>query len=185
MSSLEKDKIRKVSIGCGWKYDGSTFESVLWDDKQKEDEKYKISQYDEFIGVDKGDYGQHHKRDIRRGLPFDNSSVDLIVADNILEHIPQNESFGEDDYIFVMNECLRVLKIGGKMKIVVPYWSSMTSAKDPTHYRMFAEVTFSYMEVDHPWDYGFKKGWKVLSSHRSEKRPEIIYAELEKVKDVK
>lgn len=174
----------KVTLGSGWKFKDSTFEYEDWPEDQKVQEQKKKNEFATFIGIDKGNYGQHYVRDLRRGLPFCDSSVDLIVADNVLEHIPPVDHFGMDDYIFVMNECARVLKIGGRMKIVVPYWSSMSFAKDPTHFRMFAEKSFSYMEEANAWDYGFEKVWKVLKSERGQNRSEIMYVELEKIKDV-
>ena len=39
------------------------------------------------------------------------------------------------------------------------------------------------MEKRNAWEYGFKKGWKVLQAKRGERRAEIIYVELEKVSD--
>src|SRR5437868_4749603 len=38
-------------------------------------------------------------RDIRRGLPFDDDSVEEILCDNVLEHIGPPE-----DFIFILNE---------------------------------------------------------------------------------
>jgi SAM-dependent methyltransferase len=123
--------------------------------------------YKEFIGIDKGNYGQQIKRDLRRGLPFSDETVDYILADNILEHIPVNDHFGEDDFAFIMNECLRVLKPGGKMEVITPLWSSEVAYKDPTHCRYFSEKSFMYMTNDNCWDYGYKKGWRNKTVKRS------------------
>ncbi len=53
-------------------------------------------------------------RDITRGLPFDNSSVDSIHTSHLLEHI------GPDDIHFVIREMWRVCKPKAHIRIVVP-----------------------------------------------------------------
>ena len=84
----------KLSIGCGWKYDGSKFKYKYWDKKRIESEKKVIEKHKGYVGLDRVDYGQHYVRDLRRGLPFANNSIDGILADNVLEHIPLGEHFG-------------------------------------------------------------------------------------------
>ena len=80
-------------------------------------------------------------RDIERGLPFSDQTVDAIYASHFLEHVR--------DLNFVMNECWRVLKIGGVMEISVPHRDAPESDWDPSHVRRFAEETFLYYS-DHP-----------------------------------
>jgi len=164
----------KISLGCGYKYDGSP------QNYENDYQCWKITG-EGFIGIDKGDYGQHIKRDLRRGLPFCDNSVDEIVADNSLEHIPTLEHFGEDDFAFIMNECNRVLKIGGKLKIIVPYWADKSAVKDPTHRRQFSEETFTYFIKENAWDYGFVKNWKLIRNERPENRNGILIVEMEKI----
>jgi predicted SAM-dependent methyltransferase len=53
-------------------------------------------------------------RDLRRGLPFDESSVDELHASHILEHL------AIDDMVFVVAEAWRVLKPGAPFRITVP-----------------------------------------------------------------
>lgn len=109
-----------------------------------------------WIGLDRADYGQKIIRDLERGLPFCDNSVDEIKADSILEHIEFN-----DDFVFIMNECYRVLKPDGVMYIRVPHWRGHSRHKDPTHCRDFDEKTFSYLESSNRWKYGFIKNWRV------------------------
>lgn len=109
-----------------------------------------------WVGLDIGDYGQEILWDLRDGLPFPDNSCSNLLADQVLEHIQLNE-----DYIFLMNECLRVLKPQGEFEIKVPYWESESAFKDPTHSRFFSKHTFSYMEKENSWEYGFDKRWKV------------------------
>lgn len=96
------------------------------------------------IGIDKVQYidSKGNKMvDIIRdfeseGLPFcDNSCVE-IVADSVLEHIGNLE--------FLLNECHRVLKVGGKLIGIVPDASEIVAFQDPTHKRFFVLKTFEY-----------------------------------------
>jgi predicted SAM-dependent methyltransferase len=52
--------------------------------------------------------------DIRRGLPFDDNTVDYIYSAHFLEHMKKAEA------VKVLIECHRVLKKGGLIRIVVP-----------------------------------------------------------------
>lgn len=54
--------------------------------------------------------------DLNKGLPFDSNSVDEIVADDFLEHCK--------DFVSMMNEIARVLKVGGKLRARFPPWNS-------------------------------------------------------------
>jgi len=139
MKKIHKDI--KLIIGCG---------------EQKEDG---------WIGLDKADYGQKYIRDLKRGLPFCDNSVDYIKADSVLEHIESN-----DDFIFIMNECLRVLKKEGTMYIRCPHWRGQSRYKDPTHCRDFDEKTFTYLQKENRWRYGFDKRWKIkkIQNHNNE-----------------
>lgn len=52
--------------------------------------------------------------DIRKGLPFDDSSVDFIYSEHVLEHLTFEE--GEK----ILREFYRCLKIGGVLRIAMP-----------------------------------------------------------------
>lgn len=52
-------------------------------------------------------------RDLNKGLPFDDNSIDLIYSEHCLEHIQDLKS--------LMEECYRVLKEGGIFRYIVPY----------------------------------------------------------------
>lgn len=52
--------------------------------------------------------------DVTRGLPYANDSFDAVYHSHILEHLKPSE--GRQ----LLNECLRVLKPGGVLRIVVP-----------------------------------------------------------------
>jgi predicted SAM-dependent methyltransferase len=54
------------------------------------------------------------KHDLTNPLPYEDNSVDEILAAHILEH------FGFGEYMDVLTDWVRVLKPGGKMTILVP-----------------------------------------------------------------
>ena len=54
-------------------------------------------------------------------------SVTEIVASHFVEHIPQNLRWR------FFEECWRILKVGGTMRIVVPNWKSERAYGDMTH----------------------------------------------------
>jgi hypothetical protein len=85
-------------------------------------------------------------RDLKRGLPFEDSSVDEILCDNVLEHIGPPE-----DFIFVLNEMFRVLKPGAVCTIIVPHAGSQAAWQDPTHVRAFVPRSALYWNQDLQW----------------------------------
>lgn len=68
--------------------------------------------------------------------PFDDATFDEIYMHDVIEHI--------DDTIAVMEEVHRLLKKGGKLYIRVVYWNHMYSFSDPTHVKVFTEVSFDF-----------------------------------------
>lgn len=69
-------------------------------------------------------------------LPFGDESLDHILASHFIEHVP--------DTIALMNECWRVLKPGGTMKVFVPYALSHAAFQDPQHVKFFVPESFIY-----------------------------------------
>lgn len=74
--------------------------------------------------------------DIEGTLPFENSSVDEIWMDNVIEHIR--------DIPKLMTELHRIGKNGALITIITPHFSSAGSWKDPTHIHHL-----SYFSMDH------------------------------------
>ncbi len=64
----------------------------------------------------------------------------------MLEHIP--------DLVAMMTRCLGLLRIGGTMKIGVPYDLSWGAWQDPTHVRAFNERSWLYY-TDWHWYLGW------------------------------
>jgi len=100
-----------------------------------------------WIGIDKvATPATDLVRDLGRGLPYEDSSVDEIYCDNVLEHIGPPE-----DFIFVLNEFYRVLKPGAVATIIVPDGRSQAAWQDPTHARAFVPRSALYWNQDLPW----------------------------------
>lgn len=55
-----------------------------------------------------------HLVDIRQGLPDSDKSVDYIYCSHVLEH------FEKDEAVKILQECRRVLKNKGRLRIVLP-----------------------------------------------------------------
>lgn len=63
--------------------------------------------------------------------PFDESSVDEILMDNVLEHLGQTP----DVYLSVISEIYRVCRHKAKVKVFVPHPRHDHFIADPTHVR--------------------------------------------------
>jgi SAM-dependent methyltransferase len=87
-------------------------------------------------------------------LPFKDGEFDEILCQDILEHL---------DYVMLMKELYRILKTGGRLKIRVPHFTSVSSFVDPTHKNMFSFRTFEYFVKDlnperyYYFDFSFSK----------------------------
>lgn len=77
--------------------------------------------------------------------PFENNTVDEILCNYLFHKIP-----GKDRGDF-MDEMHRVLKVGSKAVVVVPYWTSFRSVMDFRYeWPPVADASFLY----------FNKGWR-------------------------
>ncbi|HDD45194.1 MAG TPA: hypothetical protein ENG63_10105 [Candidatus Desulfofervidus auxilii] len=112
--------------------------------------------------------------DITKGFPKDkpwgkDNSVDFIKAQCCLGQIERNE-----DFLFVMNECWRVLKPDGEMWIYLPHKDYPHAYVDPFNVRKFNELSWLAFDYRHPQYinhnsyYGFKP-WIVIDVHTNEK----------------
>ena len=90
------------------------------------------------------DWSDRHDADVIHDLyvfpyPFEGASVDMVYIDNTLEHL--------DDPIAVMGELYRIVKPSGIVKVIVPYFRSVSAFTDPTHKHFFTVESFSYSTV--------------------------------------
>jgi len=91
-------------------------------------------------------------RDIEKGLPFDDNSIDTILCEQTLEHI--------HDLVFVMNEFHRVLKPNKKLLISVPLITGKWAWIDPTHVNYFNDSSFDFfMARDYNSEGAGVTGW--------------------------
>jgi len=103
-----------------------------------------------YIGVDMDDT---LKVDIVHNLenapmPIEAGVIDEIYTSHTLEHL---SGLG---YMHAMNEFWRVLKIGGKVRIIVPYFRTKVAVQDPTHRMQFDVDSFKYLDQEtSAWDY--------------------------------
>lgn len=88
--------------------------------------------------------------------PFDESSVDEILLDNVLEHL--------GDVVRVMEELHRILKVGGKLTVLVPYAKSDWAFHDPTHRHFFTEKSMDYFSSGFGYNFYSKAQFQVVKA---------------------
>jgi SAM-dependent methyltransferase len=96
--------------------------------------------------------------DLREPWPWGDSTVDEIVAHDIIEHLP--------DKILTMNESWRVLKSGGRFKIAVPTTDGPGAFQDPTHVSFWNRRSFLYYQAGCPYRDRFAKAYGVRAAFR-------------------
>lgn len=70
--------------------------------------------------------------------PFENNKFDLIICDDIIEHL--------DNIIEVVEELYRISKPNALIKITVPHFSSDDSFADLTHKHLFSIRSFDVFD---------------------------------------
>ena len=79
-----------------------------------------------YVGVDLFPCdGARVRCDITRPMPFREGSVEGLLLDNVIEHVP--------DIAWLMGEMRRICKPGARIRILTPHFSSLSSWRDPTH----------------------------------------------------
>ncbi|GAG95470.1 unnamed protein product, partial [marine sediment metagenome] len=110
---------------------------------------------DGYVGLDKRDLGQEIIWEIQDGIPLPDNSCIEIIASHIIEHFDENET------IEIMDECWRVLKPNGVLKITSPDISSST-AYIPQHKQRLTIHYFSFFTSPTLYqNYGIRP-WKFL-----------------------
>ena len=71
--------------------------------------------------------------DVSRPLPFRDGSVDRIFAVHMLEHLI--------DFLPLVTGCHRVLRPGGVLHVLSPWWKHVNAVADPTHVRLLDTQT--------------------------------------------
>jgi SAM-dependent methyltransferase len=101
-------------------------------------------------------------------LPFDDNSLDYLTAYDLLEHIPRysdNTEVGNAPFIYLMNECYRVLKKGGLFLSMTPIYPYLGAFQDPTHNNIMTIHTLQYYFSDEKFGianhYGINASFKI------------------------
>lgn len=101
-------------------------------------------------------------------LPFDDDSIDYLTAYDLLEHIPRHVELPGKNYnpfIFLMNECYRVLKKGGVFLSMTPVYPFSHVFSDPTHHNIMTKDTlrlyFSNQKFKVATEYGITADFQV------------------------
>lgn len=76
-------------------------------------------------------------------IPLSDHSVDMAVANHVIEHIGQ--SGAASGWFDFWEEIYRVLKPGGTVFGVSPLWSSVWAWGDPTHARAISRECFAFL----------------------------------------
>lgn len=99
--------------------------------------------------------------------PFKDNEFDMVLADNVLEHV--------SDLIKTMEEIHRISKNGSTIKINVPYFSYCGAYQDPTHKKFFTTNTFWYFTKECPLNYYSKARFKIVSQRLTylKRKPKI------------
>jgi|KBSSwiStaDraftv2_1062776.scaffolds.fasta_scaffold27543_2 SAM-dependent methyltransferase len=91
-------------------------------------------QYPRNIGVDR------HRTaavrllaDLTSRVPFATDSVDRVFAVHVLEHMV--------DFLPLVGECHRILRPGGILHVMSPWWRHVNAVADPTHLRLLDTQT--------------------------------------------
>jgi SAM-dependent methyltransferase len=71
--------------------------------------------------------------DVSRPLPFRDGGVDRIFVVHVLEHLI--------DFLPLVDECHRVLRPGGVLHVLSPWWKHVNAVADPTHVRLLDTQT--------------------------------------------
>ncbi len=90
--------------------------------------------------------------------PFPSDSVEEVRASHSLEHV--------HDLLGVMEEIHRVLKPGGLLTAIVPYYRNERAFMDPTHVRFFTEHTMGYFRPGDGYNYYSTARFDVLQAQR-------------------
>ncbi len=92
--------------------------------------------------------------DARKGIPWPDHTVDYLVAFHFLEHITRQEGAA------FLKECLRVLKVGGVIRIGVPDTELIASTYVPVVYDETAPGHLKSAPSDIKKDFGVNEGVK-------------------------
>ena len=71
--------------------------------------------------------------------PWEDEAFELIIASAVLEHLRLT-------LVEALDECWRLLRPGGKVRVKVPHWQADSSHADPTHRWFYSLQTFDFFD---------------------------------------
>ena len=118
------------------------------DDRVRIDLACGIAKRDGFVGVDRA---ENASADIHADLLADPwtfaepGTVDEFYCSHFIEHIPLVERDGQDLFLWFFDQVYSLLKPGGTITVIAPYYTSMRAWQDPTHRRPITDAVFLYL----------------------------------------
>jgi SAM-dependent methyltransferase len=93
-------------------------------------------------------------------IPYPDNYFDSVSAYDFFEHVPRVMYIDGGTclpYINLMSEIFRVLKSGGRLLAITPYYPMESAFVDPTHVNFISKNTYKYFTQPHVWAkmYGF------------------------------
>jgi SAM-dependent methyltransferase len=87
------------------------------------------AQYPANIGIDRRpSKAVHVLADLSGGVAVATGSVDRVFAVHLLEHLT--------DFLPLVDDCHRILRPGGILHLMSPWWRHVNAVADPTHVRL-------------------------------------------------
>jgi len=109
--------------------------------------------------------------------PWDDSSVDMIHAISVLEHLKLT-------FIESLDECWRILKPGGALYVKFPIYTSPFIHHDPTHRWFWDESTPNFVDpatdLGKRYSYYTTRKWETLDKKVTDKNCWITLRPLKK-----
>lgn len=117
----------------------------MYEDDMKQLVKVELgcgpNKHNGYIGVDRYDLpGVDIVADMNKRLPFDDNSVDVILAIHSLEHL--------EDLHHIMSEIYRICKHKAIVNIIAPYENQSSNIANLYHKIPFNEHTFRFFTID-------------------------------------
>ncbi len=111
--------------------------------------------------------------------PWVDNSFDAIHARAVLEHLRLN-------LVESLNECWRLMRPGGTLRLKLPYYRHERSYDDPTHYWRYTLRSLDYFDstTELGREYGFytSRKWRIAVGPKLNDAGTSIHAVLEVVK---
>lgn len=167
LKGLRKDKILSVYKKFTKKDNSNTIAVDLGSGTNPANE----FQAETILGLDVFEDKQNGVSKCRLGfedLPYGDNTIDYLTANDLLEHIPRysdNPETGRTPFIYLMNECYRVLKKDGIFISSTPIYPYFAAFQDPTHNNIMTPYTFrlyfSNQKTVHASSYGINTNFKI------------------------